>query len=71
MANEDEIKAMFSLAKSQFGGIDVCVNNAGLAHDAPILSGSTADWKNMLEVFHHKKGCHMIIVSRLPLEVVF
>lgn len=50
VANEDEIKAMFSLAKSQFGGIDVCVNNAGLAHDAPILSGSTADWKNMLEV---------------------
>ena len=41
---------MFAAAKAQFGGIDVCVNNAGLAHDAPLLSGSTDDWRNMLEV---------------------
>ena len=50
VAKEDEVKAMFAAAKAQFGGIDVCVNNAGLAHDAPLLSGSTDDWRNMLEV---------------------
>ena len=33
-----------------FGGVDVCVNNAGLAHDAPLFSGTTSDWKEMLEV---------------------
>lgn len=41
---------MFAAAKAQFGGVDVCVNNAGLAHNAPLLSGSTDDWRNMLEV---------------------
>lgn len=50
VAKEDEIKAMFDMAKMQFGGVDVCVNNAGLAHDAPLLSGTTEDWRNMLEV---------------------
>ena len=50
VAKEDEVKAMFAVAKAQFGGVDVCVNNAGLAHSAPLLSGSTDDWRNMLEV---------------------
>ena len=55
MANEDEVKGMFAVAKTQFGGVDVCVNNAGLAHNAPILSGCTGDWRNMLEVLHYKR----------------
>ena len=57
VAKEDEVKAMFATAKAQFGGIDVCVNNAGLAHDAPLLSGSTDDWRNMLEVSNCTQGC--------------
>ena len=52
VAKEDEVKSMFALAKDEFGGVDVCVNNAGLAHDAPLLSGSTDDWRNMLEVIN-------------------
>jgi len=48
--NEEEILAMFEKIKSQFGGVDVCINNAGLAHDAPLLSGATSDWRNMMEV---------------------
>ena len=41
---------MFGRIQSELGGVDVCINNAGLAHCAPLLSGSTADWKNMLDV---------------------
>ena len=41
---------MFEKIMSQFGGVDVCINNAGLAHDAPLLSGATSDWRNMMEV---------------------
>ena len=48
--NEEDVKATFKLAKTTFGGVDVCVSNAGLAHDAPLLSGSTEDWREMLEV---------------------
>ncbi|XP_065892565.1 dehydrogenase/reductase SDR family member 11-like isoform X2 [Dysidea avara] len=47
---EEDILSMMSAIKSQFGGADICVNNAGLAHHAPILSGSTDMWRNMIEV---------------------
>ena len=53
---EDEIKAMFEMAKSRFGGVDVCVNNAGLGHDAPLLTGETDQWREMLEV-HARPMC--------------
>ena len=50
VCNEDEIKIVFSSAKDQFGGIDVCINNAGLGHNARLLTGDTKDWRNMLDV---------------------
>lgn len=50
VAKEDQILAMFQHIKQQHGGVDICVNNAGLAHDAPLLSGDTDQWRNMFEV---------------------
>lgn len=50
VSQEDEVKAAFQKARDEFGGVDVCINNAGLAHNAPLLSGATSDWKNMLDV---------------------
>jgi len=47
---EEEVVAAFKKAEEEFGGVDVCVNNAGLAHNAPLLSGDTEDWRDMLEV---------------------
>ena len=32
------------------GGIDVCINNAGLGEAAPLLSGETDQWRKMLDV---------------------
>lgn len=48
--NEEEILSMFDLIRREFGGVDVCVNNAGVGLFATLLSGSTADWRDMLEV---------------------
>ena len=47
---EEDILSMMSAIKSQFGGADICINNAGLAHDAPLLSGSAGMWKEVIEV---------------------
>ena len=47
---EQEVKEVFQFARTQFGGVDVCVNNAGLGHMAPILSGNTEEWREILEV---------------------
>lgn len=50
LTNEEEILSMFSVIKEQHKGVDVCINNAGLAHPEPLLSGTTSGWKNMLDV---------------------
>ncbi len=51
VTKEEEVLEMFEKIKAQTGGVDVCVNNAGLSHDAPLLAGATSDWREMIEVF--------------------
>ncbi|XP_052787979.1 dehydrogenase/reductase SDR family member 11-like [Mya arenaria] len=50
VSKEGQIQAMFEQIRSQLGGVDVCVNNAGLSHDAPLLTGATEQCRNMMEV---------------------
>jgi NADP-dependent 3-hydroxy acid dehydrogenase YdfG len=47
---EPEILRVFEQVRSEWGGVAVLVNNAGLGHHAPLLSGSTQHWREMLEV---------------------
>ena len=44
---------MFAEIKRLYGGVDVCLNNAGLSHKAPLLSGDTEKWRDMLDVRAH------------------
>lgn len=53
LSNEEEILSMFSAIRSQHSGVDVCINNAGLAHADRLLSGTTSGWRNMLDVRVH------------------
>ena len=50
--NGENVKEVFERARKELGGVDVVVKNAGLAHNAPLLSSDseTADWKDMLDV---------------------
>ncbi|XP_006801674.1 dehydrogenase/reductase SDR family member 11-like [Neolamprologus brichardi] len=41
---------MFVAIKEQHKGVDVCINNAGLSHPEPLLSGKTSAWKNIMDV---------------------
>ncbi|XP_033112174.1 dehydrogenase/reductase SDR family member 11-like [Anneissia japonica] len=50
LSKETDILAMFSEIKEKFGGVDVCVNNAGLSFECPLMSGKTEHWRYMLEV---------------------
>ena len=49
LRKESDILAVEDVCKKN-GGIDVCINNAGLAKDAPLLSGQTDLWREMLDV---------------------
>ncbi len=44
VTNEESVRAAFERAALAFGGIDVIVNNAGLASSAPITETSLAEW---------------------------
>jgi NADP-dependent 3-hydroxy acid dehydrogenase YdfG len=47
---EADILAAFAAIRGRWGGVDVLVNNAGLGRDAPLASGATEGWREMLEV---------------------
>ena len=44
VTNEESVRAAFEQAALAFGGLDVIVNNAGLASSAPITETSLAAW---------------------------
>ncbi|EMP37710.1 Dehydrogenase/reductase SDR family member 11 [Chelonia mydas] len=50
LSNEEEILSMFSAIKTLHQGVDVCINNAGLARPEPLLSGKTEGWRMMIDV---------------------
>lgn len=49
---ESEVVAMFRIIRQDpdLGRVDVLINNAGLAHDAPLLTGDVQQWKHMFDV---------------------
>ncbi|KAL8618793.1 hypothetical protein ACOMHN_000221 [Nucella lapillus] len=52
VSKEAEVTAMFQMIRhnSSLGRVDVCINNAGLAHEEPLLTGDPAKWKHMFDV---------------------
>lgn len=50
VTNEDSVRAAFIRAALAFGGIDIIVNNAGLASSAPITETSLAEWNKNWQV---------------------
>lgn len=47
---ERDIEALFAEIRETWGGVDVLVNNAGLGHDSPLMSGDGAAWRETLEL---------------------
>ncbi len=50
LRDTEAITSMFDVVRERFGGVDILVNNAGLGRHAPLMSGSTEDWKEMFDV---------------------
>lgn len=51
VSKEEEILQMFKLIDTKFDGrLHIVVNNAGLAHWAPLTTGNTDSWREMLNV---------------------
>ena len=50
LRNKSEILRMFDVIKGHWGGVDVCINNAGLALGPSIIEGDSEEWENMWQV---------------------
>jgi len=50
MSKPEEIEAMMAYAESEFGGVDVLVNNAGIQHVAAIEDFETARWDAIIAI---------------------
>jgi 3-oxoacyl-[acyl-carrier protein] reductase len=49
VADPAGVAALFDAAETQFGPVDVLVNNAGISHTAPIAEASDDHWRGQLE----------------------
>jgi rhamnulose-1-phosphate aldolase/alcohol dehydrogenase len=50
VTDEDAIAALFAEAATAFGGIDICVSNAGIASASPIEDTSLAVWTRNMDI---------------------
>lgn len=50
MRDISQIEHMFAQIRETWGGVNVLINNAGLGHNAPLLSGDPEMWREMLDL---------------------
>ena len=50
VSREDQVQAMFSKMRKEFGTIDILVSNAGLQKDAPIEQMTLSEWNTVISV---------------------
>lgn len=50
VTDEAHLDAAFDAAVQAFGGIDVCVNNAGIIFVAPLVDTHAEEWRRILDV---------------------
>lgn len=50
LRHESQILSFFAAVKDRWGRLDALINNAGLGHKEPLMTGSTEAWREMLDV---------------------
>jgi rhamnulose-1-phosphate aldolase/alcohol dehydrogenase len=50
VTSEDDVAAAFKTALREYGGVDIVVNNAGIATSAPIEDTTLADWNRNMDI---------------------
>uniref|UniRef100_A0A0P4WJ72 Dehydrogenase/reductase SDR family member 11 n=1 Tax=Scylla olivacea TaxID=85551 RepID=A0A0P4WJ72_SCYOL len=50
LTKDDQVLDMFARIKQDLGGVDVCINNAGMSVAKSLLEGTPEDWRKILDL---------------------
>jgi glucose 1-dehydrogenase len=50
VSNEDQVLSMFKTINSEYGTLDILVNNSGVQKDANLVDMSLSQWKRVLDI---------------------
>jgi NAD(P)-dependent dehydrogenase (short-subunit alcohol dehydrogenase family) len=50
VTSEEDVAAALAAARREYGGVDIVVNNAGIATSAPIEDTTLADWNRNMDI---------------------
>jgi 3-hydroxybutyrate dehydrogenase len=64
VTDEAQVNAGIAKAAAAFGGIDICISNAGIQIVHPVVDFPFADWKKMLAI--HLDGAFLVTKACLP-----
>ncbi|CAL4124248.1 unnamed protein product [Meganyctiphanes norvegica] len=50
ISKDNDVRALFATIKQKHGGVDVCINNAGIDSYSPLMDGDVNKWRAMFDV---------------------
>jgi NAD(P)-dependent dehydrogenase (short-subunit alcohol dehydrogenase family) len=67
VGSDESMQALFDQIQEQWGGVDVLINNAGIASGGPMTETTMDEWRKLLEVdlLSVVRGCRLFLPGML------
>jgi len=67
VGSDESMQALFDEVQKQWGGVDVLINNAGIASGGPMTETTMEEWRKLLEVdlLSVVRGCRLFLPGML------
>jgi NAD(P)-dependent dehydrogenase (short-subunit alcohol dehydrogenase family) len=67
VGSDDSMQALFDQVQKEWGGVDVLINNAGIASGGPMTETTMEEWRKLLEVdlLSVVRGCRLFLPGML------